>query len=311
MKWVRGAEGADDTKESSEPRQHRRDLILFRVLPEQALQLTELLGVLGGDVGGLREVVVKIVEFPPVLIWIPLSRGEFGERLGIKLPRNPVQAGARHPAVLVHGTVAEHLEILLRVPFLRARVGERVAKARPVHRHLGDAVNLARLGNASRLQDGRGDIDDVRELAAQAALVLDRGGPGDNHRVPGATQMRGDLLAPLERRVAGPGPGAGEMGLHDRPAPGVNAAVEVDEHQLLLRGQWNTGDRRQLVERAGLGSLHARSVIAPDVKDQRVVALADLFERLDDASDLVIGVFLEARIDLHLASVEFLFSLRE
>ena len=78
------------------------------------------------------------------------------------------------------------------------------------------------------------DVDDVGELAAQAALVLDPSGPGDDHRVAGAAEVGGDLLAPLEGRVARPGPGAGEVRLHERAAPGVHPAVGVDELELLL-----------------------------------------------------------------------------
>ena len=150
------------------------------------------------------------------------------------------------------------------------------------------------------------DVDDVRELAAQAAPVLDPRRPGDDHRVAGAAEVRGDLLAPLERRVAGPGPGAGEVGLHDRAAPGVDAAVGSISLSCCSARERNAVERGHLVERAGLRAFHARAVVAPDVEDQRVVELAQLLDRVDDAADLVVGVLLEAGEDLHLPGVELL-----
>ena len=39
-----------EPKKRGQPPQQRRDLVLLRLLPEQFLQLVELLGMLGGDV---------------------------------------------------------------------------------------------------------------------------------------------------------------------------------------------------------------------------------------------------------------------
>ena len=50
------------------------------------------------------------------------------------------------------------------------------------------------------------DVDEMGELGADAALVPDASGPGDNHRIARAAKVGGDLLHPLEGRVAGPGP---------------------------------------------------------------------------------------------------------
>ena len=44
-----------------------------------------------------------------------------------------------------------------------------------------------------------------------------------------------------------------------------------------------------------------RAVVAEDVVDQRVVEDLQLFERIDQTADVVIGVFEEAGIDFHLA----------
>ena len=46
------------------------------------------------------------------------------------------------------------------------------------------------------------DVDHVMELAADFALGLNALGPVDDHPVAGAAEVTGDLLGPLERRVA-------------------------------------------------------------------------------------------------------------
>ena len=103
------------------------------------------------------------------------------------------------PAVLVHPPVAEVLEVLLGVALGSVRVVERVDEARAVHRLLLDAVDVRRLRDAGRLEDRRADVGDVRELRAQATGSWMPLGPVDDHRVARAAEMRGDLLAPLER----------------------------------------------------------------------------------------------------------------
>ena len=142
--------------------------------------------------------------------------------------------------------------------------------------------------------------------AADVAGVLDALRPGDDHRVAGAAEVRGDLLAPLERRVAGPRPGGGVVRREGVGAPGVEAAVLLDQRELLLRRQRDAVLHRHLVERAGDRAFHAGAVVAEDVDDQRVVELAQLVDRVEQAADVPVGVLLEAGVDLHLACVELL-----
>ena len=79
----------------------------------------------------------------------------------------------RHPAVVIDGAVAEHLEILRRAPGGRVGVGlvPRVNHADAVHRALLDAVDGVGRRNAGRFEDRRHDVDDVVELGADAAHV--------------------------------------------------------------------------------------------------------------------------------------------
>ena len=196
----------EDAEEDADGAEQRQHAVALRLLPEELLQLRELLRVLGRQVVRLREVVRQVVQLPRVLLGIPLAGGERRERRRRELPRLLVEPGARPPAVLVDRPRADHLEVLHGVPLLGVRVVERVEEARAVHRLLLDPVHDLRLRDSGRFEDRRADVDAVRELRAQVAARLDPGGPGDDHRVARPAQVARHLLAPLERRVAGPRP---------------------------------------------------------------------------------------------------------
>ena len=150
------------------------------------------------------------------------------------------------------------------------------------------------------------DVDAVRELRAQVAARLDPVGPGDDHRVARPAQVAGHLLAPLKRRVPGPCPGGSDVRCRVVVAPGVDAAVLVDQLELLLRLDVDAVQERHLVERARRRPLQAGAVVAPDVEDQRVVEVAHLLDLVEQPADVPVGVVHEARVDLHLPRVELL-----
>src|SRR5262245_43352624 len=109
--------------------------------------------------------------------------------------------GYRNPAVMVQGAIAEHLEVL-RVPlFLRLRVVEAVHHADALDGLLRHAVELGWCGNVRCLQDRGHEINHVVELGADPPPVLDARRPRDDDRVACTTEMRRNLLAPLEGRV--------------------------------------------------------------------------------------------------------------
>ena len=66
-----------------------------------------------------------------------------------------------------------------------------------------------------------------------------------------------------------------------------------------------------LVERALQGAFGAGAVVAADVDDQRVVELAHVLDRLDDAADLMVGIGGVGGEDLRLARIEFLLHQRK
>ena len=116
--------------------------------------------------------------------------------------------------------------------------------------------------------------------------------------------MRADLLAPLERGVTGPRPRGAVVRVHDLGPPLVHAAEAFGELQLHLVRQRDAVLHRHLVERSRDRAFHAGAVVAPDPDDHRVVELTQLLDRIDHATDVVIGVLRESRVHLHLARVE-------
>ena len=231
---------------------------------------------LGGEVVGLREVVGQVVELPRVLLGVVGPGGESRDRPRRRVPRDPVELARGPPAVLVDRPVAVDLEVLHGVPLSRGRVVEAVHEARPLHRLLFDPVYDLGLGDAGRFENRRPDVDAVGELGTQGAGVPDPLRPRDDHAVARAAQVGGDLLAPLERSVARPRPGARVVRRERVGAPRVEPAVSVDQRELLLGRQRDPVLHRQLVERAGDRALQARAVIAEDVDHQRVLELAHL-----------------------------------
>ena len=73
-----------------------------------------------------------------------------------------------------------------------------------------------------------------------------------------------------------------------------------------MTGTANAIEGGELVRRAVEHAFGARAVVAADVDDQRVVELAHVFDRLDDAADLVVGVGEVGAVDVGLLDEELL-----
>ena len=155
-----------------------------------------------GNVSGLAEVGVQVVKFEHLVV----------ERVGIGcaegLPRRAVHLGAEQPALVIQRPLAHHLKILGLVVrrFLGIFRIKCIGEAGPLDRRLFDTVNGFGRGNAGDFKYSRHHIDDVHELLAQAAFVLDVTSPGYRHVLANAAKLRGILLEPGERRIEGPGP---------------------------------------------------------------------------------------------------------
>ena len=106
------------------------------------------------------------------VVELPLVPGDhIRRRLGAQLPGEGHRGRARHPAVVIDGAIAEHLEVLRPVSARGVGVGlvPGIHQAHAFNGALLDAVDRVGRRNAGRFEDGRHDVDDVMELAADAA----------------------------------------------------------------------------------------------------------------------------------------------
>ena len=89
----------------------------------------------------------------------------------------------------------------------------------------------------------------------------------------------------------------------------VEPAERVQRIDVLLGGRGDAVLRQQFADAAVL-AFGRRAVVAPDVEDERVVAVAETVDLIDDAADLDVDVFGKAGKHLHQAALERLFVLR-
>ena len=72
---------------------------------------------------------------------------------------------------------------------------------------------------------------------------------------------------------------------------------------MLTDGAGNAVLRQEFADRAAL-AFRRGAVVAPDVEDQRIVAIAEPVDLVDDPAGLDIDVFGEARRHFHQAALE-------
>ena len=124
--------------------------------------------------------------------------------------------------------------------------------------------------------------------------------PRNDERIARAAEVRGDELGGAERRAAGPGPAGVIHVVGQRTAEGLEAAEFVERLDLLGDGVGDLILREQFADGAVL-SFGGGAVVAPDVEDDRVVALAGLVEEIHQLADLRVGVFDKAGVEFHQA----------
>jgi hypothetical protein len=175
----------------------RQHVVLHGFDEEEALELGEFFGVLGGQVMGLGPVVVNVVELPHIVV-------EGGES-GPEQPGDGV-AGHRHPAFVVHPAIADHLEVLGLPPIGRLGVVEQIGHGDSVEWKLLDSVDEGGLWDTEHIEDGGGDVDDVVELVAHLTFALETTRPVDHRAITRPSEVGGHLLGPLIRGAHGVGP---------------------------------------------------------------------------------------------------------
>ena len=152
-------------------------------------------------------------------------------------------------------------------------------------------------GQPGGFEHGGGDVDHVVELRANLAARGDPARPVDDRAVARSAPVRGDLLRPLVGRVHRVRPADREVVVGLRRAE----VVDARGHELGRLERRGAVEDEGLVEAAVDRALGARPVVADDVVDERVLEHAEVVERVDEPSDVVVGVLEEAGVDLHLA----------
>src|SRR6516162_3525677 len=144
---------------------------------------------------GLAKVFVDVVELPleVVRVWLCHSC--------CRDPRQTQRRRACDPAVLEHRSIANKLEILRRMVCGSLCVIECVNKTDAFDWLLLDSVQDVRRCDPSSFINCRHNVNDMAELRAQSALVLDLRWPRNDHPVARPAEMRCDLLGPLHWRV--------------------------------------------------------------------------------------------------------------
>ena len=156
-------------------------------------------------------ILVDVVELPLVLVGVPAAAGPESGSGPVHLPGDAVEPRGCEPAVLVHGTVAEDLEILLGVQRLRLGSSNVPAKLTPwigicstPFTSLGAAMPAA-----SRIV-GATSITCVNcERSPPPSLIRFGQETTIGSRVP--PKCEATCLPHWNGVFPGPGPGAGEM----------------------------------------------------------------------------------------------------
>ena len=182
-------------------------------------------------------------------------------------------------------------------------VGKCVGKAHAVHRILLEPVHDLRWLDADDLVERRHDVVDVVKLRSRRLVRPDAFGPGYDHGVARAAEVRGDEFRVVERRIAGPCPARVIHVVGLRAAEGIQAAEFVEGRELLLDRVGDAILGEQFADGAVL-ALGAGAVVAEDVDDDRIVADAEAIEFIDHLAGLRIDVLDKAGKDFHQAALE-------
>src|SRR5262249_9001580 len=145
-----------------------------------------------------------------------------------------------------------------------------------------DALDADRGFDAQCIENSRHQINGMRVLRAHFTLRFDAFWPVNNEWIADTAAV-GLALPTPERRVARP-----------RPAPGVVVtkfwpAKLVQSCQILFHRSLHVVEEQRFVDHAGRAAFGAGTVVG-DRHYDCVVELAEVFQKLDQSSDMVIGV---------------------
>ncbi len=250
-----------------------------RLGPPERDQLLEPVRVLLREVVRLARVGVGVEQLPPL-------RGEVAPGVG-----RSWDGGRGLPAAVPDRSCSEHGEELRLLARRRIRVVQAVGEADALDRLLRVPVHLVGGFEVEALVDRRHDVDGVRVLAADLAGPSDAAGPRHDQRVGGAAAVVAVALPHLERRVERPRPSGRIV------VVGARAAELVELLEVLLDRVGDAVEELVLVHGAVRTAL-ARGTVVGYEHDQRVVELAAPLQEIEEATELMVGVTEEARVDL-------------
>ena len=268
----------------------RQHVVAHRLDEPEPLQLVQLLRHLLGEVVRLGPVLARVVELPDVVV-------EGRSFLADEQPRRLVSRH-RGPSLVIDAAVAEHFEILRLVPLGSLGIAEGVQHADTLDRHLRHAVYRDRFGKPRGFEECGGDVDDVMKLRADFTLSLKSVRPVHDGTVARSAPVRSDLLGPLVRRIHRVSPADSVVVVGLRSAELVDARVQ-ELRRLDGRGAVEVD---HLVEGAVQRAFGRRAVVSDDVVDERIVDEVQFLQAVHQAADVMVGVFQEPGIDLHLAT---------
>src|SRR5580704_7406336 len=130
--------------------------------------------------------------------------------------------------------------------------------------------------------------------------------PRNGHSLPGSTEMGRHLLGPLEGGVKCPAP----CDRHVRVGLLRSPVFVMQQLQRLREGQ-DAVVGCHLVKGSLQSAFRARTVVAANVDNERVVELAFILHFLNDPANLIVGIRDISSENLSLARVEFLLEQRE
>ena len=141
------------------------------------------------------------------------------------------------------------------------------------------------------------------ELRTWRRVGRDPRRPPDRHRVTGAAEVPGQDHGALVRGAARPGPPRVVDGVALGAAENIQTAQFLQRLQLLFDRGDDAVVGNQLADGAFL-ALRRGAVVAPDVKDQRVVAVPERLDLVDDPPGLHVGVLAVSGAHLHQPALE-------
>ena len=152
-----------------------------------------------------------------------------------------------------------------------------------MERELRHAVERRGHGGAGGLEDGRGDIGDEVELAADGIALRDTRGPVDDERDADAAGVD-ETLGEAEGRVAGLRP------TQRIRAEGLRAAEGVEAFEAFAQRAGLLGvEELHLVPETELAALGAGAVVG-EQNDEGVAEAAGALEFVEQAAELAVGV---------------------